>query len=225
MQNRANTIEMSEVSLRLARPVRGQEAPFLRDVFGREFEERVLQHGRGAEGELLYQYPRVQFKVFESTARLVGINEGGELLQQLWTELDESQLGSERIDVIGADFETRQEQIDSTAEPTKYRFLTPWLALNEKNFRAYTGSFNQKFRKDELSRILVGNCLGMAKSLDIRFSEHVTADCSKLTSIKTTAGGKSMIGFVGRFQINLRLPDHLGLGKSAARGFGMVVAS
>lgn len=215
-------IEVSECCLRLERPVQGHDTPYLRELFGREFEEHVLQHNRGPAGEPVYEYPRVQFKVHESTALLLGLMEGSQLLKQLWEEFDEGQLDNARMSVKGTSFETREEQLDSTPEPLKYRFLSPWLALNEKNFRAYTGSRNQKFRKDELSRILVGNCLGMAKSLGICFSERITADCSKLTSIKTTVGGKGMIGFIGRFQINLRIPEHLGLGKSVARGLGMV---
>jgi hypothetical protein len=221
-QIEANMMEISECCLRLERPVRSHEAPFLREVFGREFEERVLQHNRGPDGEQVFEYPRVQFKVHESTATLLGVMEGSELLKKLWEDFDEGQLDSSQLGVVSSSFETREERLDSTPEPLKYRILTPWLALNEKNFRAYTGSRNQKFRRDELSRILVGNCMGMAKSLGVHFSEHVTADCGKLVSIKTTVGGKGMIGFVGRFQINLRIPEYLGLGKSVARGFGMI---
>jgi len=43
-----------------------------------------------------------------------------------------------------------------------------------------------------------------------------------LTSIKTSLKGKGMIGFVGKFSVNLRIPDYIGLGKSVSRGFGTV---
>jgi hypothetical protein len=45
-----------------------------------------------------------------------------------------------------------------------------------------------------------------------------------LASIKTTLNGKGMIGFIGRFRMNARLPELIGLGKSAARGFGAISA-
>jgi hypothetical protein len=96
------------------------------------------------------------------------------------------------------------------------------LALNDRNFRSYTGSRNTGFRKNELSRILVGNCLGLARSLGIQFHERIDANGRQLSSIKTTLKGKGVVGFVGKFQINLKLPEYLGLGKSVPRGFGTI---
>ena len=179
-------------------------------------------HNHQPDGTPIYQYPRVQFKVLDSVALLLGVNEGSQLLQRLWLEIDETRLGDEQLPVLDSHFETHCEQLQVTAEPIEYRFVTPWLALNQKNFREYTGSRNQRYRKDELSRILVGNCLGMTKSLGIRFTERIEADCSRLTSIKTSLKGQGMIGFVGKFTVNLTLPDYIGLGKSVSRGFGTV---
>ena len=42
----------------------------------------------------------------------------------------------------------------------------------------------------------------------------------KETSIKFK--GKGMIGFFGTFQVNFKLPDYIGLGKSVSRGFGTI---
>jgi len=142
-------VEISECRLRLGRKVRTHEAPQLRGFFGRKFEDEVLMHNHGPDGELIYQYPRVQFKVLDSTAVLMGINEGSELLQRLWLDIDETRLGDEQLEVLEAQFQTREEQISVTADPIEYRFTTPWLALNQKNFRSYVGSRNQRFRKDE----------------------------------------------------------------------------
>jgi hypothetical protein len=194
----------------------------LHAFFGEAFEDEVRRHCYGDDGRPLYEYPRIQFKVIDTTAVLMGIGEGSEVVRRLWSDLDETELGDEHVQVLGAQLESGQAEITACTEPIQYRFLTPWLALNQKNFRSYTGSRNTKFRKDELSRILVGNCLGLAKSLDITFGQRIDADCRTLTSIKTMLNGKGAIGFLGRFKINLKLPEYLGLGKSVARGFGAV---
>jgi hypothetical protein len=163
--------------------------------------------------------------VIDSTAVLLGIGDGAELLQRLWLEIDATRLGDEQLKVLDAHLETLEAEITTCPEPIEYRFVTAWLALNQRNFLSYVGSRSTKFRKDELSRILVGNCLGLAKSLGIRFRERVDADGRQLTSIKTSLDGRGMIGFVGKFKINLKLPEYLGLGKSVSRGFGAVVAA
>jgi hypothetical protein len=201
------------------------EAPPLRGFFGRALADAVFTHSHDADGKLIHEYPRIQFKAIHSTAILLGIGEGSRLLERLWPEIDHATLGGEEFEVLDSSLETRPETIEACVDPITYRFATPWLALNRKNFRNYTGSRNQGFRKSELSRILVGNCLGLAKSLGIRFREQIHADGRKLTSIKTSLRGNPMVGFVGRFTVNLRLPELIGLGKSVSRGFGAVSAT
>ena len=214
-----NRVDISECCLRLARPIKTHEAPALRAFFGRNFEEEVLMHYYQPDGTPTYHYPRVQFKVLDREAVLLGINEGSELLQKLWLDIDQERRGDEQLEVLERIFEIRKEPINVTAEPIDYRFATPWLALNQKNFREYVGSRNQRFR------ILVGNCLGMANSLGIHFADRISADCRGLTSIKTTLKGNGMIGFIGKFSINLELPEYIGLGKSVSRGFGTTIST
>lgn len=216
------TVQLSQCQLRLARVSQSFQTPQLRVFFGREFEEEIYMRSHNADGTVIYQYPRVQFKVVDREALLLGFNEGSELLQELWPKMDQSRLGDDEMPVLESRFETSSHEFNVTAEPIEYTFATPWLALNQKNFREYVGSRNQRFRKDELSRILAGNCLGMAKSLGIRFADRISADCRGLTSIKTTLKGSGMIGFVGKFLLNLELPEFIGLGKSVSRGFGTI---
>ena len=218
----AKSTSLTTLRLQLARPLRTGEAPALRGFFGRQFEDEVLMHNHGPNDQLIYQYPRVQFKVIDRSAYLIGIDEGSELLQRLWLDIDQTRIGNEELGVLQSDLETLNEAIEVTQVPIKYRFVTPWLALNQKNFHEYTGSRSQKFRREKLNRTLVGNCLGMCKSLGIRLVGHITADSAGLHSIKTTLKGKGMIGFVGTFELNLNLPDHIGLGKSVSRGFGTI---
>ncbi|TWU02794.1 hypothetical protein Pla52n_38530 [Stieleria varia] len=179
-------------------------------------------HNHGPNDQLVYQYPRVQFKVLDRHAYLVGIAEGSELLQRLWMGFDSTTLGNEELPVIDSQFSTNQHSFLLSDDPIRYRFATPWLALNQTNFREYTQSRSQSFRLEKLNKTLVGNCLGMCKSLGIRFSGRISADCTDLSSIKTTLKGQGMIGFVGTFLLNVALPDLIGLGKSVSRGFGSI---
>lgn len=226
----ATTMHFTTLRLQLARPLRGGEAPALRGFFGRQFEDEVLIHNHGPNDQLIYQYPRVQYKVLERVAYLIGINEGAELLQRLWLDIDQTRIGSEELPVLESSLATETCCITVVPEPIRYRFVTPWLALNQKNFQEYTRSKSHAFRREKLNRTLVGNCLGMCKSLGIFFQADpqtgerplISADCGGLHSIKTTLKGQEMIGFVGTFAINLQLPNRIGLGKSVSRGFGTI---
>lgn len=220
-----STASISRCRLQLGRSLRKGEATAIRGCFGRQFEDEIFMHNHDADGKPIYLYPRIQYKVVNQTALLVGINEGSELLQRLWLEIDETKIGSEELPVLESSFETDPFEIKHSREPIEYRFETPWLALNQNNFAEYTRTRNQKLRREKLESTIVGNCLGMCKSLGIpRFQpgQFITADCHGLTSIKTTLKGQGMIGFVGKFKINLELPDLIGLGKSVSRGFGTI---
>jgi hypothetical protein len=217
-----NRIPVVECHMRLTRRFKAHEAPPLRNFVNRHFEQAVDAHNHGEDGSLAHRYPQIQFKMLPTAAVLIGIGDGAAVLERLWGELDHETLGSGNWKVAESDFELRDETIDASGEPITYRFVTPWLGLNQKNFRSYTGSRNQGFRKSELSRILVGNCLGLADTLGIRFRRRIEADGRQLTSVKTSVGDRPMIGFVGRFTMNLTLPGLIGLGKSVSRGFGTI---
>ena len=128
-------IQIAAYRFRLARPIRAHEAPALRGFFGRKFEDEVLMHDHGPDGEPTYQYPRVQFKVLDRTAVLLGINEGSQLLQRLWLDVDETELGDEQLSVLESELETRETELEVTSDPIEYRFATAWLARRTSRFR------------------------------------------------------------------------------------------
>ena len=84
IQKETTPIQLARLRLRLERPLRAGEAPALRGFFGRQFEDEVLMHNHGPNDELVYQYPKIQFKVIDTIAYVIGINEGAELLSSLW---------------------------------------------------------------------------------------------------------------------------------------------
>ena len=228
MPTQTSTINIATLRLRLAEPLRAGQAPALRGFFGNQFEDELFMHNHEPDGKPIYQYPRVQYKILRGHAYLIGINEGSELLQKLWLDIDQTKIGNETLEVLESTLETETTSIEHSHEPIEYQFKTPWIALNQKNFAEYTKTRNQKLRREKLESTVVGNTLGMCKSLDLpRFTpdQYITADCTRLTSIKTTLKGKGMIGFIGKFTINLHLPNHLGLGKSVSRGFGTIERS
>jgi hypothetical protein len=103
-----------------------------------------------------------------------------------------------------------------------YRFVNPWLGLNQENHQRYDHARPGAERWNLLSRVLVGNCLSVAKAFGLRVSAHLTADVSLLTPRVCRFKDVPMTGFSGPFRVNFHLPTGLGIGKSVSRGFGTV---
>src|ERR1019366_8464052 len=112
------TLEVIEYRLRFARELSPGEATHLRGYFGHEFSDEVLLHHHERDGRLRYDYPRVQFKVLERTAHLVGLADGGDLVQQLWKEVDMARLGEEKLSVLESQMLRRRESLGENEKPT-----------------------------------------------------------------------------------------------------------
>ncbi len=102
-------------------------------------------------------------------------------------------------------------------------FLTPWLALNEKNYEKYQKYGTWAKKKELLEKILIGNIISMSKSLGYTVPETIKANIGNLKEVNTSLKGNPMLGFLGTFSVNFEIPDYWGIGKSVSRGFGTVV--
>ncbi len=215
-------IRLAEYRLRLSRSLRSYETPQLRGFFGQRFSHAVLMHHHKPDGTLLYDYPRVQFKVIDQTAVLLGIDQGARLLESLWLEVDVARLGCQDLRVLESRIECRHESLSATDIPLDFRFLSPWLPLNQRNHAKFVALKSARNRSQLLERIMIGNVLSLAKSFGHVVQQRLVADCSKLRPVRPTLKGISMLGFVGQFRVNFRIPTLAGIGKSVSRGFGVV---
>ena len=216
-------LSVVEYQLKLSRELYANETPRLRGFFGNEFAEHILLHQHNKDGTLIYNYPRVQFKILNKQAMLIGLDEGSDLLTQLWLEVDQAKLGIETLSVQESTVQKQQVEIGEIENMVKYRFLSPWLALNQENARRYRTMSKDIERVRLLERILVGNCLSFAKSFQHKVTLNLQSDCSRLRLVSSRLKGITMQGFTGLFCVNFLLPDRVGIGKSVSRGFGTLV--
>ena len=104
-----------------------------------------------------------------------------------------------------------------------YEFVSPWIGLNQTNFKKYAGIKNREDREELLKKSLIGNILSMSKFLNcwLEPDQQIKVDL-KLSEKPVNLKTKRMIGFTGIFKTNFAIPDFLGIGKSVSRGFGVV---
>lgn len=192
----------------------------LRGFIGRHFSEDVLLHNHNND-EFIYSYPRIQYKIIDNKAYVVGLAEGIKSIKSI-PSFESVTIGHENVKVNGIDLSERHSNFGISSFQINYSFLTPWLALNEENHKKYTNLIYWKEKKALLEKILAGNIISMSKGLGYTVPEPIKANILKMQEVKTSLKGTPMIGFLGEFSVNFEIPDYWGIGKSVSRGFGTV---
>ena len=192
----------------------------VRGFIGRQYSEFSLLHNHIQNNKFMFNYPMVQYKVIDGSIVIVGIDEGGEILKKIAPELNILNL-DKKYTINEKIIHEREVDIKPSSEEKHYRFVTPWLGLNQKNYKAYVNSKSWKEKKEMLNKILVGNILSMSKGLAIVVNKRLYAKTHFDEEIAEYKGVK-MNAFTGEFKIHYDIPDYFGLGKGVSQGFGCV---
>ncbi|MCG2737693.1 MAG: hypothetical protein L6282_15015, partial [Candidatus Methanoperedenaceae archaeon] len=81
------------LTLASTRPIQGTSSQ-LRGFFATKFTEYSLLHQHNAD-KFIYRYPLVQYKMIDGAPMVIGINDGAEVLKQIYDKYDEIKLGEE----------------------------------------------------------------------------------------------------------------------------------
>jgi len=194
-----------------------------RGFVGNAFKEHDLIHNHDKKGNPIYRYPLIQFKLIEKTPAIIAVTDRAvKIFAELFMKLDRVVIEDIVIPVFEKDLKVEEVEFGYSDEIFMYEFASPWIGLNQKNFKKYNEAGNDK-KNEILKKIMTGNILSMAKYLDCWLSQDQKIKIDhKLKEIKVNLKGKSMTAFTGIFKTNFCLPDYLGLGKSVSRGFGAV---
>jgi len=166
-----------------------------------------------------YRYPLIQYKKLGKALVILGINEYARVVQDKIPELTHINLPSSRAKVTAIALESRTTPVSEGY--AAYRFATPWLALNSENYAKYK-SLDARLRPGFLEGILAANVLSLLKGVGMRASFRVMARLGQHRPTSVICNANRFMGLWGSFALNVTLPDHVGLGKSVAKGFGAI---
>lgn len=216
------TLRSYNLTLKTDRPLNTQ-AVRLRGFIGKRFPELNLLHNHTLDSSFIYVFPRVQYHVINGYALIIGIEEGVDAIKHIEPALSGLLLNRETYRIVEKTGIENEIYFGVVKNLQAYSFLTPWLALNEKNYDKYhrLGSWPKK--KELLEGILVGNIISMSKSLGYTVPEPIKANIDNLKEVPTKLKGTPMLGFLGNFSVNFEIPDYWGIGKSVSRGFGTIL--
>ncbi len=211
-----NTIKISYLWIKTENKLSFGDVPRLRGYMTYHFPEIGEFHEQG------HRYPLIQYKVLQGKGLIIGLGEGAEIIELVAPRINEIIIKDRYIDVIEKKLISTIEEVGPTEKSWRqYTFTTPWLALNPTNYNAYRQCETWKEKKILLNRILIGNILSLSKGLNV----HIETELQCRTYLIHTGvifRGIQMSGFFGNFQVPFKLPEYIGIGKAASKGFGTV---
>lgn len=195
----------------------------LRGAIAGLYPNEILLHQHFDDGTVKYNYPLVQYKYISGKCLIVGIDEGAKVINNLNLIGETVTFFSKKFRILKKDVSFQESPYGTADTMPVYSFLTPWLALNKKNYEQYQKIETWKEKRELLEKVLIGNIISMSKSLGYTVPEPLKANIIKLKEVPTKLKSTPMLGFLGTFSLNFDIPDYWGIGKSVSRGFGTVV--
>ena len=191
----------------------------LRGFLADKYRENTVFHNHLSDG-YNYTYPKLQYKLIKNMLSIMGIGEDvTEINKKLFEEIDYLNIDGNLIFDIQKEIEIFDDEIEFTGDKMyEYRFVTPYLPLNDKNFSKYLR------REYTLEQAITNNILEVLKGLGIWLEKenkiYVSADL-QITS--RDLKNVNMIAFIGNFYTNIKFPDYFSLGKRKSLGYGTFV--
>ena len=216
-------IEKTELWITCEWPLEFPDGKTLRGFFGNLYRNRPEFHQHNGN-QLIYRHPLIQYNIIKKSALIVGLKEGSYLLKAV-PKLSHLELYHQNYAVSKQRLCTAAISFGLTSNTIHYRFATPWIGLNERNYAKYLRIKHKKdLVNDLLRRILIGNIISMCKAVRYVAESKIEAvlDLKESGKIEIKQGVE-MIAFEGKFEVNFEIPDFWGIGKSSARGYGTVI--
>jgi CRISPR/Cas system endoribonuclease Cas6 (RAMP superfamily) len=102
-------------------------------------------------------------------------------------------------------------------------FMYDWLPLNQRNYQLFKSFDSEIEQKEFLEKILRGNILSFAKGINWTVENEIKVRINEIIRKKIIkVKGVPRETFTLTFSSNVFLPNHIGLGKNASMGFGVI---
>ncbi len=200
-----------------------RDIPKLRGFFANKYPEYVNLHNHNGD-KFIYKLPNIQYRNINGKAALIGFGDGLDLLKKIFFEVEEVKIGSIIYPCNEKQISLKEYDFGISKNPIKYKFISPWMALNQENHKKYINSKIFAQKQILLENILLGNLLSLSKNFNYTIPDTTKLSCkiNNLKPIKVNFKNQKMQCFKCDFKVNFHIPTSLGLGKSVARGFGVV---
>ena len=168
-----------------------------------------------------YLYPRVQVKILNEQIYIVGVGDGSDCVLQLIDNISTLDFGNITFEVNDKNIIDMTDQFQQTDQLIRYRFVTPWVALNQTTGRKYR-ALNNSERVSFLNKLLGQNIVFIAKELGVNMEDKVFTKVNLTSLFPKPVDENNWGAFSGEFSTNFNLPNYIGLGNGITRGYGAI---
>ncbi|HIB33503.1 MAG TPA: hypothetical protein EYO27_00635 [Candidatus Marinimicrobia bacterium] len=166
-----------------------------------------------------FLYPRVQVKILNEQIYIVGINEGVDSIKAIAQKMDFLDFGNITFQVLDNEIEEHGNRFQPVSKLIRYRFVTPWVALNQTTGYRYR-YLNNADRVNFLNRLLGQNIVFMAREMGMELEENIFTKVTLSSLFPRQVDENNWGAFDGEFRANFVLPNYLGIGNGITRGYG-----
>ena len=218
METSSSNLESIAIRLIADKPVR--KTPYqVKGVFMKQFSEQKIVPFLDGKLRNKYLYPRVQVKILHEQIYIVGIKEGVEPVMSLIDNVKSFNFGNITINIDKYEIEENIDQFKVTERLLRYKFITPWIALNKSTGGKYRfSSDDEKFLF--LNKLLGQNLLFIAKELGEEIKTKIYTKVIIDNKMPEKIDDNGWGAFTGQFKTNFILPNYTGLGNGITRGYG-----
>ena len=119
-----------------------------------------------------FLYPRVQVKILNEQIHFVAISEGVDPIKDILSILDELDFGNITFEISDTEIEEQQDYFKPISQLISYRFVTPWIALNQATGNRYRSLKNEE-RASYLNNLLGQNIVFMSREMGIELDNNI----------------------------------------------------
>jgi hypothetical protein len=215
------TVDVVKIRFSWVEEDAGPPAPqLLRGALGERFRDNRLFHQHDESG-VLYRYPLIQYRWDRDGAMVLGLGDGARaLVDSNWPGM-ELRIGNRLLHVRDAVCEFHRHSITLTDRLMRYRFMAPWLPLNQDLYLRYR-ELAPMAQVRERDRLAVAGLLLALRGFGIEIHGRLFAAFEMHSRRQCPYKGVQLLGFRGRLIANIDLPDGIALGRAVSHGYGWI---
>lgn len=207
--------------LRFANEISASDIPKFRGAVIASLKQKNILYHNHDENGVVYWYPRIQYKRINKKAAIVCVKEGVDAIHELFTSGNFTyRIGKKDMEMRIESVNTYENDIDFCDTLQSYH-LHNWLPLNSENYKEYQRIERYADKIVFLEKKLKANLLAFFSSIKYHVEKQIVLNIVNIKEpILISYKGVKLMAFDVDFNVNLSLPNHIGIGKSASIGYG-----